>query len=398
MPAKILLIEDEEMLRFTITTILENAGYEVLALESYKKAMEIIPSGSFDVIFTDIMLEKGNTGMDILKEVKDRKLICPVVIFTGYPSLETASESVRLGAFDYLEKPVKREDLLNTARKAIDHKKLLEEKERYRLNLEAIFRSVREGIISVDNNMKIIEINDRAKDMCPVFRNISFGYELANLKEDCNKFCLDLIKNTVEKKEPLLLSHVECKYKTSSPRILAMKTYPLIDFKKDFCGAVLFIRDETRLAYLENLLKERSSFHNITGISDKMQKVYNLIEALSGVESTVMITGESGTGKELVAEAIHQEGRRKDKPLVKVACSALTETLLESELFGHVKGAFTGAYKDKIGRFEYANGGTLFLDEIGDISPGLQFKLLRVLQEREFEKVGSNEPVKVSSL
>ena len=126
-----------------------------------------------------------------------------------------------------------------------------------------------------------------------------------------------------------------------------------------------------------------------------MQKIYALIKALAGVQTTVLITGESGTGKELVAEALHLAGDRSHKPLVKVNCSALPESLLESELFGHVKGAFTGAIRDNIGRFHRADGGTIFFDEIGDISPKVQLKLLRVLEEHEFERVGSSATTKV---
>jgi transcriptional regulator with PAS, ATPase and Fis domain len=126
-----------------------------------------------------------------------------------------------------------------------------------------------------------------------------------------------------------------------------------------------------------------------------MQKVYSLIKSLANVQTTVLVTGESGTGKELVAEALHLSGDRSHKPLVKVNCSALPESLLESELFGHVKGAFTGAIRDNIGRFHRADGGTIFFDEIGDISPKVQLKLLRVLEEREFERVGSSAPTKV---
>ena len=126
-----------------------------------------------------------------------------------------------------------------------------------------------------------------------------------------------------------------------------------------------------------------------------MQEVYRLTEYLADTETSVLVTGESGTGKELVASAIHHRSKRADKPLVTVNCSALAETLLESELFGHVKGEFTGAIKDKAGRFQLADGGTVFLDEIGDISPIVQLKLLRVLQERQLERVGDSKTIKV---
>ncbi len=140
----------------------------------------------------------------------------------------------------------------------------------------------------------------------------------------------------------------------------------------------------------------RDRFHDIVGKDEKMQKIYTLIEAITATRATVLINGESGTGKRLIAHAIHKYNEsERGKPFVEVSCGALTETLLESELFGHAKGAFTGAIKDRMGRFELANGGTIFLDEIDAFSPGLQVKLLRVLQEGEFERVGDTKTIKV---
>ncbi len=157
----------------------------------------------------------------------------------------------------------------------------------------------------------------------------------------------------------------------------------------------MVIRDITRLTHLEEELKERHQFQSMIGKSEKMQKVYNLLQILANQTTTVLITGDSGTGKEVAARALHYGGTRANGPFVTVNCSALAESLLESELFGHVKGAFTGADRDKIGRFGAADGGTILLDEIGDISPLIQLKLLRVLQEKEFDRVGESNPRKV---
>lgn len=156
---------------------------------------------------------------------------------------------------------------------------------------------------------------------------------------------------------------------------------------------------EENVALRELVAKtKRHSLGKMIGFSDKMQKVYRMIEAVAPSNATIMITGESGTGKGLVAQAIHQcDPKRKDKPFVEVSCGALTETLLESELFGHIKGAFTGAIRDKEGRFEYANGGTAFLDEIDAFSPNLQVKLLKVLQDGIFERVGESIPRKTEA-
>ncbi|HXY61468.1 MAG TPA: sigma-54 dependent transcriptional regulator, partial [Nitrospirota bacterium] len=149
------------------------------------------------------------------------------------------------------------------------------------------------------------------------------------------------------------------------------------------------------VANLRHEVEERYQLDNILGRSPQMQEVFQLIRTVAETDATVLIHGESGTGKELTARAIHYNSRRKDRPFVVVSCSALPETLLESELFGHERGAFTGAIRQRTGRFEMADGGTVFLDEIGEMSMPVQLKLLRVLQEREFERVGGNESVKV---
>ncbi len=149
---------------------------------------------------------------------------------------------------------------------------------------------------------------------------------------------------------------------------------------------------------IENLrheVEERYQFGNILGRTAKMDEIFQIIRTVAETDATVLIQGESGTGKELIARAMHYNSRRKERPFVVVSCSALTETLLESELFGHERGAFTGAFRQRIGRFEMADGGTVFLDEIGEMSMAVQIKLLRVLQEREFERVGGNQTIKV---
>jgi DNA-binding NtrC family response regulator len=153
------------------------------------------------------------------------------------------------------------------------------------------------------------------------------------------------------------------------------------------------LRDENR--YLRSQLKSKYRFDNIVGSNEKMQELFRMVEKVANTNSTVLITGESGTGKELIAKALHFNSDRRDNPLISVNCGAIPETLLEDELFGHVKGAFTGAIKDRLGRFEQANNGSLFLDEIGTMTPNLQVKLLRVLQERSFERVGGAKTISV---
>jgi len=173
------------------------------------------------------------------------------------------------------------------------------------------------------------------------------------------------------------------------------KPFQLEEIKLVVQRALEYKRLQDENFSLRKQLKRRYKFDSIVGDSPRMQDVFRLIEKVADSDSTILLTGESGTGKELAARAIHYNSRRKDRCLVPVNCGAIPENLLESELFGHVKGAFTGATASRIGRFEAANGGTIFLDEIGDMSPNLQVKVLRVLQEQEFEPVGSAKSKKV---
>lgn len=391
--AKILVVDDEESIRFTFDCFLSDEGHEVSVAKNFNEAVETISNNEVDLIFSDIVLG-GKSGIDLLKEVKERNLACPVIMITGYPHVNTASHALRLGAFDYIFKPVKQEALLHTAALALQYKALQDENERYRTNLEAIFRSVRDAIITVDKEMIILEVNESANNICNITRN-AIGKVFGNIETDCGCKCLDILKETIHKKQSLEVNYTECEHKGRYKQIVTINTSPLLNRRGDFSGVVMVVRDATRLNELERNLEDRRQFHHIIGQNNEMQKVYSLIEDLADVQTTVLIAGESGTGKELVADAIHHKGIRSSRPLVKVNCSALSENLLESELFGHVKGAFTGADRDKIGRFQKADGGTIFLDEIGDLSPRMQLRLLRVLQERVFERVGDSTSIKV---
>jgi PAS domain S-box-containing protein len=393
MSARILIIDDEEGIRFTFQKFLSAQNYEVVTAEDYEEALACLSKDSFDVIFADIIL-KGRTGIDVLREIKKRKLNCPVIMISGYPNIDTASEAVRLGAFDYIPKPVQKDALFHAIDVALQHKAVIDEKEKYRSNLEAIFRSVKDAIVTVDKNLVVLEINEAARNICGFTRD-SIGKVYSSLKEHCQGKCLESLEETVNTKQPVELNHIECQCNNRTEQVVALSTSPLLNSQGEFSGAVMVVKDETRLTDLERELNERHQFHRIIGKSEKMQDVYSLIELLSDVETTVLINGESGTGKELVAEALHYKGNRSRNALVKVNCSALSENLLESELFGHVKGSFTGAIRDKTGRFQVADGGTIFLDEIADISPKIQVELLRVLEEKEFERVGDSSTIKV---
>ncbi|MDA8140539.1 MAG: sigma 54-interacting transcriptional regulator [Desulfobacteraceae bacterium] len=259
-----------------------------------------------------------------------------------------------------------------------------------RSRLEAIFASVNDAIITVDPELRVIEANKSTEQICglPVAAIAGQGFSHCRSQCDCGRSCMQILKQTINTKVAIREHMIECDHQKRHHQLVSVSTSPLLDPAGKFMGAVMVIRDMTRLTGLERELRERSRFQNIIGRSKSMQSIYRLLEDLANIDTTVLITGESGTGKELVARALHYGGHRAFKPFISVNCAALAENLLESELFGHVKGAFTGAIKDKQGRFQAADGGTILLDEIGDISPCLQIKLLRVLQEKEFERVG----------
>ncbi len=214
---------------------------------------------------------------------------------------------------------------------------------------------------------------------------------------------LDLLKN-LKAMRPEMPVIVMTAYATVDTAVKAMKLGAYDYITKPFSSEELLLIIERLKEYkalmdenknLKKAISERYSFGNLVGKSKQMQEIYNVIEAISQREATVLIEGESGTGKELIAHAIHYNSPRKNKPLVKFSCAALTESLISSELFGHEKGAFTGAVKERKGRFELANGGTIFLDDVDDIPLPMQTKLLRVLQEREFERVGGTTTISV---
>ena len=268
---------------------------------------------------------------------------------------------------------------------------------RQRRRLAAIFSSVEDAIISVDPQLHVIEANAAAFHLCDMVPDQLPDVFAEEGRQGCSRACVDIVRQTLEKRTAIRDHQVSCGRQGAPMQKVSLSCAPLEDDSGNFLGAVLVIRDITRLSDLERELEQRHRFHHIIGKSHKMQEIYRLIEDVSDYETTVLIQGESGTGKELVARAIHDSGGRCVQPFVTVNCSALAEPLLESELFGHVRGAFTGAIRDHMGRFQAADGGTLLLDEIGEISPLIQMKLLRVLQEKEFERVGDARPVRVDA-
>ena len=272
---RILVVDDDPEIREGVADVLRQAGYDVDDAKDGKKAIKCIETGSYDLVLTDLNLPKVD-GMKVLRHVLDESPDTICIILTGFGTIKGSVEAIKMGAFDYISKPVKSDEIVIVVEKALKYRHL-----------------ERENIL------------------------------------------------------------------------------------------------------LKQQLRKKYQFENFIGDSKPIQKVFELIEKVADTDSTVLITGESGTGKELIAKAIHYNSYRRDNPMVVINCGAIPEELLESELFGHEKGAFTGAHKMRVGRFELANGGTIFLDEIGDMSPNLQVKLLRVLQEQKFERVGGTRTLEI---
>ncbi len=272
---KILVIDDEAIIRESLRDWLGDVGHQVLTAENGYQALEIIEREKPGIAIVDLVMP-GMDGIELLKRAKEISPTIEVIIITAYGSVPTAITAMREGAYDYIEKPFCPEKAELLIEKLAEHRQLVED-------------------------------------------NIS----------------------------------------------------------------------------LRQQLEERYRFENIIAKSPKMQQIIEVIKVVAKSSATVLITGDSGTGKELVARAIHSQSYRNDGPFVAVSCAALPESLLESELFGHEKGAFTGAHAQRKGKFEVANKGTLFLDEIGEMSANIQVHLLRVLEEKEFTRVGGNELIKV---
>jgi len=261
-----------------------------------------------------------------------------------------------------------------------------------RQNLEAIFDSVADGIIAVDTKGRVMNLNRAAAEITGRERLEAVGSSCVQAFGLAPDNPLHPVFENRQQVDDRVASLAD---RDGRDHRVVVSTRVLRDEAGQEHGMVAILRDVTELESMRDELRGRDQFYGLLGSSHPMRQIYQLVEDLSDSDATVLILGESGTGKELVAAAIHHCSHRRQGPFVKVNCSALSEGLLESELFGHIRGAFTGAIRDKVGRFEQASGGTIFLDEIGDLTPSVQVKLLRVLQEREIERVGSGETLAV---
>lgn len=391
--ARIMIVDDEEGIRFTLGKLLKKDGYEVDTADGSAQAFALMALHSFDLVFCDIKLTNEN-GIDLLHNIKAAYPSTQVIMFTGRPELETAVLAVREGAFDYISKPIKYEHLNSVVKLALKSKKIQDMEANYRSDLDAIFRTISDAVIMVDSEGKLLRFNGAATATCG-YCDKNIGDITDKIDFGCTGACRMEVMKSLKNGSSHFVKRMECRKKDGTRRIVSLNVNPVLHADQTIHGVVAVVRDETRLVQLEQSLCKQGDFHGIVGQDRAMMRLYNVIEVLADMPSTVLICGESGTGKELVAAALHNGGCRHNGAFIKVNCSALSETLLENELFGHVRGAFTSAFDDKKGRFERADGGTIFLDEIGDISPAMQMRLLRVLQEFVIERVGDSTPIKV---
>ena len=268
---KILVVDDDQIIRDSLCEFLKLEGHQAGGAESFSEALSELEKQHYNLVITDVNMPEAD-GFELLRVIRKRYPEVVTIVITGYGTIESAVEAIKMGAYDYLTKPIVDDEIRMVVQRAAEQQALIQENR--------------------------------------------------NLKAQ---------------------------------------------------------------------LKNRFGLSNIIGHDFKMLKVFDMIEAVADSKATVLMSGQSGTGKSLIARAIHHRSNRMERPFIEVSCGAMPETLLESELFGHTKGSFTGAVADKDGKFVAADGGTLFLDEINSATPSLQVKLLRVLQEKQFEPVGSNE-------
>lgn len=260
--AKILVIDDEESIRFSFKTHLVNEAYEVMTAEDYSSGMEAVNRFNPDLVITDVILG-GRTGVDILRNVKDMGMQCPVVLMTGEPNIETAADAVRLGAFDYLPKPIRKQTLLRVASHALRHKVLIDEKKRvetenmrFRLSQDAIFKSLKDAIVTVDNNMQVLEANQKVKNICGFSPGEIVGKNITEIKAPCNKSCLYVLKETLKTKRSISDFRSECMHRDNPKQIVLLTGSPLKNHEDKILGGILVIRDITHLNILEEEQKD----------------------------------------------------------------------------------------------------------------------------------------------
>ncbi len=372
-------------------------SFDIITAESLQQAYERLHETRVDLALVDLSLPDSH-GLETFRKMADGYPALPQILLTGLNDRETAIQAVREGAQDYLLKgEVDEHVLLRAIDYAIERKRIQAELEaansRLRKNAEdlhSILNQLHIGTILIDPEGRILHMSVSALRLLGKSEFIpeDQSWQEAVGFPDDDVHALERLMQRPEREKFV----VHFTPPGLSPRRLEIDIH---DDPRDTRAKMFFLYDVTEIHTLRQQLEDKSSFHDLIGKCRPMQDVYRQIRNLSQVDSTVIIEGETGTGKELVARALHDTSPRKDKPFLAVNCAGLTESLLGSQLFGHKKGAFTGANSDHRGFFESADGGTIFLDEIGDMPAPVQTSLLRVLQEKEITRLGEAQPRKV---
>ena len=396
----ILLVEDNpgdaRLIRELFRDI-QGRTFTIITAESFRKAYECLQANRVDLALVDLSLPDSH-GLETFRKLAEGYPSLPQVLLTGLNDRETAIQAVREGAQDYLLKgEVDGHVLLRAIDYAVERKRIQAELEtansRLRKSAEdlhSILNQLHIGTILIDSKGRILHMSVSALRL--------LGKNEPIPEEQPWQKAVGFPDHDVHALEQLMQQHerekfvVHFKPPGHASRWLEIDIH---DDPRDARAKMFFLYDVTEINTLRKQLEDKSSFHDLIGKCQPMQDVYRQIRNLAQVESTVVIEGETGTGKELVARALHNSSPRKDKPFLAVNCAGLTESLLGSQLFGHKKGAFTGANSDHRGFFESAQGGTIFLDEIGDMPAPVQTSLLRVLQEKEVTRLGESQPRKV---
>ena len=396
----ILLVEDnpgDARLIRELFRDLQGRSFDVLTAESFQQAYDCLKERRVDLALVDLSLPDSH-GLETFRQLAEGYPSLPQVLLTGLDDRETAIQAVREGAQDYLLKgEVDEHVLIRAIDYAIERKRIQAELEAANARLQksaedlhSILNQLHIGTILIDPTGRILHMSVSALRLLGKTEPIP--------EEQSWQEAVGFPDHEVRGLERLMLQDERGKFVVHftppglSPRRLEIDVH---DDPRDARAKMFFLYDVTEIHTLRKQLEDKSQFHDLIGKCPPMQDVYRQIRNLSQVDSTVIIEGETGTGKELVARALHDSSPRKDKPFLAVNCAGLTESLLGSQLFGHKKGAFTGANSDHRGFFESAQGGTIFLDEIGDMPAPVQTSLLRVLQEKEITRLGESQPRKV---
>jgi len=417
-PRKILVVEDEAVVARDIQTTIARCGYDpvgwaTMAAEALALAEQIVP----DLVLMDISLHGKGDGISAAAEIRQRFDI-PVVFVTAYADEATLERAKIAGPYGFVVKPFSEADLrvaieIAANKHELDREVALAQRERAEESefLAALFETIPASVMVVGGDQKVRMVNralerefavaaETLVDSCPgdalsCPRALQHPQACGTLDE-----CLrcQLRPTIAEGLSGAKITRRRCQFSYRADEQTRELTFLVSTTPLDHKGerlAIVILEDITELSGLRKVVQAGDRFAGIIGNTPVMTQVFESIRELAGVDVPVAVLGESGVGKELVARAIHDHGPRAHKSFVTVNCGALPESLLESELFGHVKGAFTGSVKDRKGRFELADGGTIFLDEVADLTPATQVKLLRVLQEGTFEPVGSDRTRKV---